>query len=767
MKKLDSRPGSLDCKYLIVAFLVVVVGLIACFVTNNLERNSYEDIQSNAAMKMQEAEKVLKSEILALGIEIELEDLNTTGLIGPEFTELTTTPGSVDAKRTSLNPNFAAAMIRYFYDAGLKKGDTIAIGTSGSFPGFVLASTIAATEMGLKTKVIASCGSSMHGATRVEFNIFDILFSLKKNGFADFDLLGVSGGGENDQGGGVLEGILYENTNALSLNLCLEAAEESGAEVLNFTKLSDNIERRLELYGDTVDMFINIGGAAPNSGTSSYTLNFPRGLVLVPPAIPNVNDRGLCYEFASQGIPVLNLLNVKQLAAENGIAYDSVPMEKPGKGLVYTTSDYSTSIILVTLVCALGILGIGVLRKNNGRSIFRFEIKAIHIQLAIKILILTTAIIIAIFAGKEFYSLRYAYDSFVASENLTKVTSLSAYEPSLAGSRGDSPIYIFDSGVEGGTVLVVGGTHPNESAGILSSYILMENLEISKGRIIVLPIGNYSAATTGLSGFGYPSSYSLETPWGQKMFRVGSRLANPLDQWPDPPIFTQYPFGTRLCYEDTRNLNRNYPGRSEGTLIEKVGSAIMKLIQQENVNFAFDLHEASITYPTNNALIVPEKSADITFLSSLLLAEEGVNINVAISGKALQGLSHQEWGRNEGTFPFLIEVPTPFIDRITGPMTEALITEGRDEFLIKMSDLGFTTINYDEEGFSLAYRCALHLSSMAKVVSVGSMMFPEYEVIASWPGFIDIIQNGIGSYLHDPLDASNAERVQMVAVTGN
>lgn len=735
--------------------------------TTRLERNPYEDLQLSAALRMHEAEKVLKLEILALGIGLEAEDLNATGLIGPEFTELTTTPGSVDAKRTSLNPNFAAAMVRYFYDVGLRDGDTVAIGASGSFPGFLIASTIAATEMGLQTKVIASCGSSMHGATRPEFTIFDILFSLKDNGFADFDLLAVSGGGENDQGGGILEGILYENTKELSLSLCLEASERSGAEVLNFTKLSDSIERRLALYGDDVDMFINIGGSAANSGNSSYTLNFPRGLVITPPAIPDVMDRGLCYEFASQGIPVLNLLNVKQLAAENGIAYDSVPMGEPGNGLVYATSSYSRPSILATLVCAFGVLAWGILKKRRYTCTWPYKTHTEGNRKVIKILILLAALVLTYIAGTGFYDLRYHADSFVASEYLTEVTSLSAYEPSLAGTRGDSPVYIFDSGVEGGTFFVMGGTHPNESAGILSSYILMENLAISKGRVIVLPIGNYSAATTGLSGIGYPSSYTIETPWGEKTYRVGSRLANPLDQWPDPPVFIQYPSGTGLCYEDARNLNRNYPGRSSGTLSERVGSAIMQLIQQEHVNFACDLHEASITYPTNNALIVPEKSSDIAFLSSLMLSEEGVNINVVIANDSLKGFSHQQWGGEEETFPFLIEVPTPFIDRITGPMTQALITEGKDEFLTKMSELGFTTIEYGKEGFSLDYRCALHLASMAKIVSIGSMMFPEYEVVASWPGFFEMIEQGVGRYLHDPEDARNVDRVHLVAVVGD
>lgn len=362
------KPALIDFKYVVAALAVLVIGLGACLLTNNIQRNEYEEMQLNAARNMKEAEIFLKQKILEKGIGIEPEDLNATGLLGPEFTELTTTPGSEDAKRTALNPNFAAAMIRYYHEAGLEEGDEIAIGTSGSFPGFIIATVVAAKEMGLKTKVIASVGASMHGATRPAFNVFDILLELQENGYADFDLLAVSGGGANDQGGGVLEGIFYEGSADLAQDLCRAAAERSGAEVINFDRLSDSINRRLELFGPDIRLFINVGGAAPNEGTSSYTLNFPQGLVLSFPTIPQVENRGLCYEYAERGVPVLNLLNVKLLASENGIAYDAVPMQEPGASMVYTTNNYSIPLILVTVFLCLAVLVFGVILKRREKK---------------------------------------------------------------------------------------------------------------------------------------------------------------------------------------------------------------------------------------------------------------------------------------------------------------------------------------------------------------------------------------------------------------
>ena len=79
---------------------------------------------------MRQCEEVLLDVVMREGILMEDIDLNQTGLIGPEWTPLTTTPGLEDAKRTSLNPNFAALLVRYFYDAVLKAGDTVALSRS-------------------------------------------------------------------------------------------------------------------------------------------------------------------------------------------------------------------------------------------------------------------------------------------------------------------------------------------------------------------------------------------------------------------------------------------------------------------------------------------------------------------------------------------------------------------------------------------------------------------------------------------------------------
>lgn len=339
-------------RFLLSMLAILVLGTTLVFMSAEAKEDEYEALQVGAAERMMKAEAYLKERILEKGIEIELTDINQTALVGPEFTELTTTPGDEKAKRSALNPQFASLLIRYFKRAGLEEGDPIAIGVTGSFPGFVIASLTAATEMKLDTRLIVSCGSSMHGATRVEYNVFDIVNDLKESGLADFTLLAISPGGPGDRGGSVLEGILYEDTDLLALELCKEESEKTGAELIYKDKLADSIKRRRELYGD-VKMFINVGGASVNSGESTYSLAFPHGLVLDPPKIPTSPTRGLNYEFAAEGIPVINLLSVKLICQDNGIPFDPVPLPSSFEGQALPEVEYSKPLAGATLALVL------------------------------------------------------------------------------------------------------------------------------------------------------------------------------------------------------------------------------------------------------------------------------------------------------------------------------------------------------------------------------------------------------------------------------
>ncbi len=65
---------------------------------------------------------------------------------------------------------------------------------------------------------------------------------------------------------------------------------------------------------------------------------------------------------------------------------------------------------------------------------------------------------------------------------VTAVKQLSDYFAKLKGTAGDTTVYVLDSGKPGGTVLLLGGTHPNEPSGLLSAVLLIENARPTKGK---------------------------------------------------------------------------------------------------------------------------------------------------------------------------------------------------------------------------------------------------------------------------------------------
>ena len=382
-------------------------------------------------------------------------------------------------------------------------------------------------------------------------------------------------------------------------------------------------------------------------------------------------------------------------------------------------------------------------------------------QILLKVICLVLALVLAAIAGVSFYDQRHYKETVVVSDALTEVRWLSDYVPMLKGTYGDTPIFIFDSGVEGGSVLYCGGTHPYEPATSLSAFILMENIQVEKGKVFVIPQCSYSATTLGVQGNAYPSYYTIETEWGEQKYKIGERNTNPLDQWPDNFTYINYPSGQSQAYNDLRNLNRCYPGRLDGTFTERVAYAIMEVIRTENIDMSIDCHEASIMYPVVGTYVAHDDAMDIAMMAAMDLSATSFDMKIEQSPKSLKGFTHREWGDYSDTLAILMETPEPFIDRIVGPMTEDLMMTGKDLFLSFAGDKGLTYVKYTEENdysWPMNVRVGRHLSGAAKAVYYMGMFFPEKEVIATWPSYEELVEKDCGAFLHDP-SAANPDQV--------
>jgi hypothetical protein len=411
------------------------------------------------------------------------------------------------------------------------------------------------------------------------------------------------------------------------------------------------------------------------------------------------------------------------------------------------------------------------------------------------LLLLLTGVVILL-AGSRFWRQREPEPIF-PSEGIAATHRLSDYHAPLRGTLGDTDVYDFDSGVQGGTFLIVGGTHANESAGVMAAVLLVENLQVSTGRALVIPHANAAAFTHCDSQEAMLQRYTITTTSGPRWFRVGSRYTNPVSQWPDPTIFINSPGhfweehkeafpedadgnpgpgGDTLAGVDSRNLNRCYPGVSDGTLTEQVAFAITSLILEEGVDLAVDLHEAAPEYPTINVIVAHQRAEMVALGAELLLDMDGIRIATDTSVLSLRGLSHREWGDATPALACLMETTCPSMGRFKGKTSPTQIVEGKDASYrraqliqdrlneklasrraLQGDDKGgerarrIVQVEIPASGIPLAERVGRHLTGVLRLAEAyNDEMGVTALSLTGVPTSDDLAEQGVGAYLHGP-----------------
>jgi predicted deacylase len=349
-------------------------------------------------------------------------------------------------------------------------------------------------------------------------------------------------------------------------------------------------------------------------------------------------------------------------------------------------------------------------------------------------------------AGRSFRGMTEV-EPIYPSDGLTRQALLSDYFPALQDTPGDTEIYIFEGDEPGASVLIVGGTHPNEGGGYIAAVLITETLRVRSGKVIVIPRANASAFTHNDPQEGNPQRFAIETPNGKRWFRLGSRLTNPVHQWPDPTLF-ETSAGQIVAGQEARNLNRCYPGRADGNLTEQIAYAIMEVIRTEGVDLGMDLHESSPEYPVVDAIVFHENSADIAALAQMELQADGVDLRLEASPPNLRGLSHREWGDAAGIHAILLETPNPVQGRLKGKTSAALVTEGKDRFYVKAAGLGRLFIPFDDDGVPLRGRVARQLASIEYVFRSFAELYPDKALeVEGLPEWTRVQEEGIGPFL--------------------
>ncbi|NNM04192.1 MAG: poly-gamma-glutamate system protein [Gemmatimonadetes bacterium] len=318
-----------------------------------------------AASQMAEALSAVSEECRRIGVSMDRAlDPNQTCLIGPEYSELLTSLGQLEAKRTSINPDLAGLMVHLLAEAGVGPGDRVAVGASGSFPGLLVGTLTAIETMGAEPRTILSLGASSFGATRPGFHLWDLYRFMEGQGYVSGPAAGVSLGGSGDVG----ENLDPEFRAGLAQDLRSATPPGGSTRFLESSDLRSNVAERMALYG-AADAFVNIGGAEANLGTSPRVLDVPPGLA-TDLVLPPEGQRGVLFEMASAGVPVIHLLHLRGLSLRYGLQWDPLPLPAPGSTpLSDSQKGKGFWFWLLTLAYALGLVAVFTLggrREGQG-----------------------------------------------------------------------------------------------------------------------------------------------------------------------------------------------------------------------------------------------------------------------------------------------------------------------------------------------------------------------------------------------------------------
>lgn len=343
------RKEKLTLRLLAAVLAVLAVSSLLAHRNAAPERTEYYDTQVAAVRILEDCFAAVKGYKEERGIPLSPHDIHETGMLGEEFTGITTTIGALEAKRTTAWPDMAALCVRMLWEAGVRPGDRVGAGFSGSFPGMNLAVVAACEAMGVELVCISSVGASTYGANNPELTFPEMLHLLGEDGIVRTRSAAVTMGGDFDIGMEMLpelSGPVRERLSAAGLNL---------VEIKDFT---ENLAWRESLYEENggIDCFVAVGGNLTSLGRGEEGATLGQGVMKARSKVLLDEDSGLVQRYMARGIPVVNLLNIKQIMAEYGLPFD--PRNWPGTGTsaAYSTVRYQKGYLAAGLGLSAGLL---------------------------------------------------------------------------------------------------------------------------------------------------------------------------------------------------------------------------------------------------------------------------------------------------------------------------------------------------------------------------------------------------------------------------
>lgn len=277
-------------------------------------------------------------------------------MLGEEYTPITTTLGSLEAKELSANPLFAALLVRLIDDSHVPADKPVGVVLSGSFPALAVSVYAALHTLHRKAVIISSMGASTWGANQPGAMWLDMENWLRQFGGSEFQSALITYGAEGDTGGGLQDE---------ARGLMDAALKRNGAIVYVPRTVEESIESKVKFLKDNnIGLLINVGGNQTALGYCSHAESIPNGLHVEKVTCQHPG-RGIVFRISESGIPYIHLLNIKNLALKSAItglssdfsSQDLFLQEQPRYFLIITS---------VLVIC--GILSVGVYKTRQNRK---------------------------------------------------------------------------------------------------------------------------------------------------------------------------------------------------------------------------------------------------------------------------------------------------------------------------------------------------------------------------------------------------------------
>ena len=373
MKKLYWQPHNLPRTIIVCFCLFMLAGLWIVEHYKIIKYQAYFKEKLHAAHWTAKAFRTVRQGRLHRQIAINRSlDPQRSGLIGKEFSLITSDSGDLAVKQSTINPNIAALFIDWLKQLGAKPGDAVAVNMTGSFPALDIAMLAAFKTLSIKPLITFSASASQYGANIPGYSWVDMYHELTRKKLFDFPVLGVSIGGGRDRGYGM---------DALGVNALTEVIHKYGYNFLDSSGTIDGIDKRMALYVQAADgkpilAFVNVGGNMASIGlkqlghhtrlSSHKSIRSLKTGVVDKLPIYLINTDSVAVRFLEKGVPVINVHNISR-ALLGKYKFPPQPTRPVvvGSGQMFYAKEYSTWLAGFMLLLDIGVFaGIAVYSKK-------------------------------------------------------------------------------------------------------------------------------------------------------------------------------------------------------------------------------------------------------------------------------------------------------------------------------------------------------------------------------------------------------------------